>query len=417
MDKFFKALFLFFLCCSYAFAQNTVKQAIIASGGNYSDPANKIKLFTYNPGTKQLSAFDSIPGRFARDIVVDEGIAYISADSMLYTYDLNTHKRKDSIVLNGLNRMHIHNNYLIVSRWYPATSNFIQILDKRNLNLVYNDNIVSSSTNGITVLKDTAYIAVNAFDSGKVAVISLSGSAPSFVKQITLDTLAKLTDDIFNNGNNLVTLSYPYGADYNTITSYNLADGKAKYDTMKSAMDGIVLLNNQLYANFGKGLQAYNIATDSFGAVVSNLNYYRGSYDSVNSNFYLIDINFTSNNKIYVINRNGQSIDTFEVGMSTEAVAFDYTNTSGIKESQIIRKEFISVYPNPSNGIINLVSEKTGRHKLLMKDITGRTVIEKTISLNSSIPEKLNIENLPKGIYLLSLINGNESSIIKIVKE
>lgn len=393
-----------------------VKHVFVASGGAFTDPDNKVKLYRYDSQTREVELFDSIPGRFTREIVVDDRSAYISVDSMLYKYDVNTLERKDSIVVSGINRMAIHKNFLIITRWFPATANYIEIYNKNDFSLLYKDTNVNAFTKGIAIHKDTAYIAVTAFDSGKVAVISLANASPSFIKEINLDTTAKGMEDIFTDGKKIYTLSYPYGTSYNALTSYDLTNGALTHDVMPKAMEGVGFRNGMLYANFGNGLQAYNTTTQTLGKVVNSMNYYRGIYDSIDSWFYLIDNNFTGNNKIYILSEDGETMDTFEVGMSTEAIAFHYADITSVSEPATVNQK-ITVYPNPATSVINIVFEKAGNCVISLKDITGKTILEKQSNLTSGAIESINVENLPKGIYILQLTSGSDITVSKIIIE
>ena len=68
------------------------------------------------------------------------------------------------------------------------------------------------------------------------------------------------------------------------------------------------------------------------------------------------------------------------------------------------------VYPNPTNDIINIVSN-LNINKMELLDINGRTVLQQ--NKNNS---KINLEFIKSGIYLLKVITENEISIIKIIK-
>lgn len=74
----------------------------------------------------------------------------------------------------------------------------------------------------------------------------------------------------------------------------------------------------------------------------------------------------------------------------------------------------VSVYPNPTKGIINIkfLESYTGQTTLNLYDIQGRKIVSKS---TQSLDETLNIENLSEGVYMLSLENGNNKSVKKII--
>ncbi len=73
----------------------------------------------------------------------------------------------------------------------------------------------------------------------------------------------------------------------------------------------------------------------------------------------------------------------------------------------------VAVYPNPSKGIINItLPDALEKTVLTLNDIQGRAILTKE---TSAINETMNIENLQEGIYLLTIENGKNKTIKKIV--
>ncbi len=84
-------------------------------------------------------------------------------------------------------------------------------------------------------------------------------------------------------------------------------------------------------------------------------------------------------------------------------------------EENKLSDQNISIYPNPSNGRFTLslddINEK--EFDLTVTDITGKEIFSDHIINNSSSLEKeYNLENLPKGAYLL-MIRDNVSVVQK----
>ena len=79
---------------------------------------------------------------------------------------------------------------------------------------------------------------------------------------------------------------------------------------------------------------------------------------------------------------------------------------SNIKEKEIID---VSIYPNPSNGIINIdSSEKI--NTIHVFDITGKTVLTKTTNT-------IDLTNLENGFYFIEVNTPKGTSIKKIIKK
>ena len=76
----------------------------------------------------------------------------------------------------------------------------------------------------------------------------------------------------------------------------------------------------------------------------------------------------------------------------------------------------IRVYPNPTNGTINLrVNQFTGKINIEMVDINGRTVFNQTDD-NFNIEKTININNLQSGVYILKLSGNNLNYTQKVIK-
>jgi hypothetical protein len=75
----------------------------------------------------------------------------------------------------------------------------------------------------------------------------------------------------------------------------------------------------------------------------------------------------------------------------------------------------IKVYPNPSNGIVNLsIADFTGNLNVQLVDINGRSVYTSNIS-DFSIEKSIDVSKLQSGVYILKLEGENLSYSEKIV--
>jgi hypothetical protein len=71
-----------------------------------------------------------------------------------------------------------------------------------------------------------------------------------------------------------------------------------------------------------------------------------------------------------------------------------------------------SVYPNPSNSIVNITNVKGQISSVTLADINGRTV--KSVSFDSVSTAQVNIEDLANGVYMMT-INSDKGSVNKKV--
>ena len=85
------------------------------------------------------------------------------------------------------------------------------------------------------------------------------------------------------------------------------------------------------------------------------------------------------------------------------AIFVPVTTIEGIENAEI------SIYPNPTTGIVNIEAE--GLNKVVVYDVTGR--IMKSVANESTI----DISNLEAGVYFFSVETENGSAMKKLVKE
>ena len=81
-------------------------------------------------------------------------------------------------------------------------------------------------------------------------------------------------------------------------------------------------------------------------------------------------------------------------------------SNSGKQTAQLTSKKNISVYPNPATNFIGL-SETEDVKQLIVFNVVGR----KMKSFMVSEGEKYNIAELPKGMYLVQILNYDNKVI------
>ena len=77
------------------------------------------------------------------------------------------------------------------------------------------------------------------------------------------------------------------------------------------------------------------------------------------------------------------------------------TDCTGLSNNGV-SGNMLSVFPNPSNGVVNLISPTNITLSLL--DLTGRCLIK--IHLTADMPSEINTANLPAGIYYFTTTNN-----------
>jgi subtilisin-like proprotein convertase family protein len=106
-------------------------------------------------------------------------------------------------------------------------------------------------------------------------------------------------------------------------------------------------------------------------------------------------------------NGDGGTINSFSLSIC------NIQQTLGIQNNKLAS---LKVYPNPAKGNFNVELPKqiTGETSFYLYDIQGRNVYDKK---STNLIETINIENLSKGIYMLTVENDKVQKTIKIIKE
>ena len=118
--------------------------------------------------------------------------------------------------------------------------------------------------------------------------------------------------------------------------------------------------------------------------------------------------------------QNGNNLDNVNNILNTSnEIKLFYDNQSnqpcngatwGLGDNDLIH---FSVYPNPTNGIINIVNESNIELNIQIYDSYGRS-IKNTISTNNSTIE-INLSNEPKGFYTIKVVSGKEVQFFKVI--
>jgi len=89
----------------------------------------------------------------------------------------------------------------------------------------------------------------------------------------------------------------------------------------------------------------------------------------------------------------------------TEDYTINITGTAGISESS--QNNTISIYPNPSNGMITVINEKSANSDVEIYNLVGELVFKTAMNHQKTI----DLSNQPKGVYMVKMTGENESII------
>lgn len=108
----------------------------------------------------------------------------------------------------------------------------------------------------------------------------------------------------------------------------------------------------------------------------------------------------------------GKSItdDTRVHGQVTEEYKMNITNA--VMKNMAANEESVTVYPNPVKNIINIRTRKQGDLSYQLLNAGGQVVLSGTINNNS-----INVEAIPSGAYILEVVQQNNVTTHKLIKQ
>jgi hypothetical protein len=113
--------------------------------------------------------------------------------------------------------------------------------------------------------------------------------------------------------------------------------------------------------------------------------------------------------KIYVTFRHHQSNNVNSTGVLFVDNVSIKTTLSLSKQND---QELLSVFPNPTNGILNLKGHKK-IDRIEVIDILGKIVMKVEVIKEN----KINIKDLNSGLYVVKIFSDHKINTIKVVKQ
>ncbi len=180
--------------------------------------------------------------------------------------------------------------------------------------------------------------------------------------------------------------------------------------------------------------QSYNPATQTYYVSggrgdVNNISYlrYQNSNSSDNNSYFLepltlgapsAAISFTlfSNTRYAAWSGSDAFRNEYVSPSATRAYLIDFWVTGNSTVSIDEQNAFspLSIYPNPSNGIVDLRINTGGAYNLQLMDLTGKIVYKEVLTVNSSEVFKRDFSSFPKGIYLITIESGVNQQTLKL---
>jgi len=115
---------------------------------------------------------------------------------------------------------------------------------------------------------------------------------------------------------------------------------------------------------------------------------------------------------------NSPFLDSYQVFPNSWSDITICRNTVGIDEAEVEDFGGLSIYPNPTNGEFTIQTSglKASNALLQVRDVSGRVVLEDNIAQsNQAFTRNYNLNDPAKGLYFITLIDGDEQKTFKLI--
>lgn len=165
---------------------------------------------------------------------------------------------------------------------------------------------------------------------------------------------------------------------------------------------------------------------------------------TINGKMYVGDIKYDTGNNVIIDNKGGFEIESFvtcdfRAGQSivfmsgfvaktgsnmsakiittpNEARFYNSNNQIAVNSINSIKEEnIIKVYPNPNNGIFKININEVSEGTIVVIDLYGFIVYKSNFKNQSEF--EMNLQDKPRGIYIVKVISGNQTYTRKIIKK
>jgi len=418
-------------CSMVANAQQTLNQVIILNEGRYDYSLQQIDkpvtVGTYNPTTNTYFVFDTIENaRFASDVVVDDANIFVSADNVLLKYDLNTLQLVSTQSVNGIRKLALWNNKILLTRGEYMTTydSYFQVYNKSDLSFDYQLDTLNGphyASDGIVTKDNIAYIAINngfvwGGAVGIIGQVDLLNQA--YLPEISLGADGINPENILIDNNKIYTVN---NRDYSfaSISSIDISNLNVVTTNLNNAggCQGSAFINSKIaYQTYSENfIGQFDVNAQSISdSLFINRSIYAMEADLLNQRLYASETDFSSYGLVLIYSANGSLINAFVAGVTPGKFAFDYRNANGISKTS---SDFqFLVFPNPAKNELTVACTNSDENSsFTLTSIDGKILFQYTISENNFV-QHIDISKYSSGTYLLTLQSRNKTLVKKVVK-
>lgn len=364
-------------------------ELIIANGEDaFGTPESNIGI--YNIIDKTYEVIDSMKTNSVQDILVEGNIAFVSAQTKIFSYNLDTKTRIAEVNFPGVSpsasSLFTDDNYLYVGNWYNQTDSNLYAFNKTSLVFEFAVTEATQQCNGGVSVNDTIYIGqqvkgtidlyppygVYADTLGEIILADANTGA--YYRTINLGEAGKGVTQIFNEGNYL----YAICPAADKILRIEIATDIISEISLPSFTKCIDVIEDKIYIDFNGKIAYYDMSDGSIFASATDISGVSIAFDPISETTFSTATDYANYGDLFVVNANTN--DTISVGASPQALALVFKiNTAplAIDDSyDYIYSDSISEY---SLNVLENDSDDDGDDLIItnitMPNIAGATAV------------------------------------------
>ena len=383
-----KKTIFYFLALTASFtiqAQEYVNQVLILNEGYFDYTTNEIvepaSIGSYNPVTEMYTEVLQLEGmRFGSDLIIDNEVYYVAADTKIFKIDLNTHEIISSVECQGVRNLTIVGNKLIATRgeYLVNFDSYLHVYNTEDLSLelaLDNESGPQWATQNIISVGNKAYFAINnAYEFGnEKGIIGIYDLETLVYEELDLGPDAKNPDNLVKSGEFLYTVNNKdwsgasiskVAIDLSENVTVDLASASTGCGTSALREDKMVY---QISMETSLNEFDLNIMNNSGPVNGTFMNFYELKENPVSSEFYTSETDYFSFGKVHIYDVQNIETGAFDVGINPGTIVFDVRSSAGIVEGF----NEVEIYPNPVQNnlfISDAINEK------IIRNLTGEEI-------------------------------------------
>lgn len=383
-----KKTIFYFLALTASFtiqAQEYVNQVLILNEGYFDYTTNEIvepaSIGSYNPVTEMYTEVLQLEGmRFGSDLIIDNEVYYVAADTKIFKIDLNTHEIISSVECQGVRNLTIVGNKLIATRgeYLVNFDSYLHVYNTEDLSFelaLDNESGPQWATQNIISVGNKAYFAINnAYEFGnEKGIIGIYDLETLVYEELDLGPDAKNPDNLVKSGEFLYTVNNKdwsgasiskVAIDLSENVTVDLASASTGCGTSALREDKMVY---QISMETSLNEFDLNIMNNSGPVNGTFMNFYELKENPVSSEFYTSETDYFSFGKIHIYDVQNIETGAFDVGINPGTIVFDVRSSAGIVEGF----SEVKIYPNPVQNnlfISDAINEK------IIRNLTGEEI-------------------------------------------